>query len=166
MKKLLSFAIAFVTLTFLATLPSYAINPSKTNETTIVISENIETFEDGSQLITVVYEDVSAISTKATTFTKTGSKTASYKNSSGDVLFTLTTKGTFSVVSGTSSTCTSASYSHTAPGSGWSLKSGSASKSGNKAIGKGTFVKKTLGITVDTRDITCTLTCDVNGNLS
>ena len=49
---------------------------------------------------------------------------------------------------------------------GWSLKSGAASKSGNKAIGKGTFVKKTLGITVDTRDITCTLTCDVNGNLS
>lgn len=41
MKKLLSFAIVFATLAFLATLPSYAINPSKTNETTIVISENI-----------------------------------------------------------------------------------------------------------------------------
>lgn len=172
MKK---FLISIISITLILTniFPcASAINTNEiSNETvSVLISETIQDFGDGSKIITRIYEDIplNNYSTYSTSFTKTGSKTQTGYSNSNDVIWTLTSKGTFSVVSGTSSKCTAASYSYTAPGSGWSLKSGtgSATKSSNKAIAKGTFIKKVLGVTVETVNATCTLTCDVNGNLS
>lgn len=134
----------------------------------VLISQEVEYLADGSKIITCVYEDVAnqGIATAATTTTKSGRKTKTVQDSDGDTLFTLTVTGTFTVVTGTSATCTAASYSYTAPGSGWSLKTGSATKSSNKAIANGTFVKKVLGITTKSQDVTVTLTCSTSGTLS
>lgn len=137
-------------------------------ETTgILISREVEYLEDGSKIVTCVYEDISnqRIATAATV-TKSGSKTQTAYDSDGDVLYTLTVHGTFSVVTGSSATCTASSYSYTAPGSGWSLKTGSATKSANKATANGTFVKKVLGITTQTKTASVTLTCSTSGTLS
>lgn len=163
MKKALSFIFAAMFLFCTAALPASA-DSNSTN--TVLVSETVEKLEDGSEIVTVIYEEVPAVATASTTYTKTGSATTTYKNSDGDALFALTTHGTFTVVSGVSATCTSASVSTTIYESGWSVDSKSASKSGNQAKGTGTFKKKVLGITVDTKTLTCTLTCSVNGVLS
>ena len=135
-----------------------------------LVSETIEYLEDGTQIVTTVYDTTpyenNGVAPVATTITKSGSKTATGKNSDGDVLWTLTVHGTFRVVTGSSATCTASSYSYTAPGSGWSLKSGSATKSGNVATANGIFVKKFLGITTETRDVTVNLVCSTSGTLS
>ena len=136
------------------------------NTTMIKVSETIEYLPDGTKIVTIIEEEVPSVSTRATTYTKTGSKTSRCINDNEQTIWTFTTKGTFSVVEGTSSTCTSASYSYTTPGSNWSLKSGSATKSSNKAIGNGIFVQKILGITLKTNEATCTLTCSKTGVLS
>lgn len=134
----------------------------------ILISRQVEYLEDGSKIVTCVYEDVGTqgIAPAATTVTKSGSKTTTAYDGDGDVLYSLTVHGTFSVVTGSSATCTASSYSYTAPGSGWSLKTGSATKSANKATANGTFVKKVLGITTQTKTASVTLTCSTGGTLS
>lgn len=163
MKKALSFIFAAMFLFCTAALPASA-DSNSTN--TVLVSETVEKLEDGSEIVTVIYEEVPAAATASTTYTKTGSKTCTHKNSDGDALFALTTHGTFTVVSGVSATCTSASVSTTIYNSNWSVESKSASKSNNKATGEGTFVKRVLGIKTNTEEITCTLTCSVNGVLS
>lgn len=137
-------------------------------ETGTLISQEVEYLADGSKIVTCVYEDDvnQGIVTAATTVTKSGKKTSTIYNSDDEVLYTLTVNGTFSVVTGSSATCTASSYSYTTPGSGWSLKTGSATKSGNKATANGTFVKKVLGITTKTESRVVTLTCSTSGTLS
>lgn len=165
MKKVL-----IVFLAFLVSFSVFCLPVAQAEQETngILISREVEYFEDGSKIVTCVYEDIvnQGIATAATTVTKSGSKTSTAYDSDGDALYTLTVHGTFSVVTGSSATCTASSYSYTVPGSGWSLKSGSASRSGNKAIANGTFVKKILGITTQTKTVSVTLTCSVNGALS
>lgn len=163
MKKALSFIFAAMFLFCTAALPASADSES-TNM--VLVSETVEKLEDGSEIVTVIYEEVPAVATASTTYSKSGSKTTTYRNSDGEAQVALTTSGTFTVVSGVSSTCTASSVLTTIYNSDWSVSSKSASKSGNKAIGNGTFKRKLLGITVDTKDLTCTLTCSVNGVLS
>lgn len=136
--------------------------------TEILVSQQVEYLEDGSKIVTCVYEDIAnqGIATAATTVTKSGKKTKTGYDSDGDLNWSLTVHGTFSVVTGSSATCTASSYSYTAPGSGWSLKTGSATKSANKATANGTFVKKVLGITTQTKTASVTLTCSTSGTLS
>lgn len=141
-------------------------NALSEGQTSIVVSETVEYLPDGTKLVTVIEEEVPSVSTLSTTYTKTGSKTTKSLNANDQPIWTFTTKGTFSVVEGVSSTCTAASYSYTTPGSGWSLKSGSATKSSNKAIGNGVFVHKIIGITLRTEETSCTLTCSKTGVLS
>ncbi len=137
-------------------------------ETGTLISQEVEYLADGSKIVTCVYEDDvnQGIATAATTVTKSGKKTQTVYNSDNEVIFTLTVHGTFSVIMGNSCSCTASSYSYTTPGSGWSLKTGSATKSANKAYANGTFVKKILGITTQTENASVTLTCSINGVLS
>jgi len=74
--------------------------------------------------------------------------------------------GTFVVNEGVVSACITARYSHTISNSAWSLQSGNAAKTGNQAVASGTFIKKALGVTVQTVDTSVTLTCDKYGVLS
>lgn len=135
--------------------------------TEILVSQQVEYLEDGSKIVTCVYEDIAnqGIATAATTVTKSGKKTKTGYDSDGDLNWSLTVHGTFSVVTGSSATCTASSYSYTT-GSSWSLKTGSATKSANKAYANATFVKKLLGITINTENASVTLTCSTSGTLS
>lgn len=130
----------------------------------VVVSETTEYQEDGSY-IEIVVRELPAV-TRATT-SKSGSKTYTRKDSDGTVLWTFTEKGTFSVNTGVSATCTAASCSTSIKDSAWTVAEKTSKKSGNKAIGNGTFKKKLLGvITTLTKSCEVVLTCDKNGKLS
>lgn len=144
---------------------------AESNVETKILSTSIETFEDGSYIVTTLCEEVessisNSLSPCASTYsTKSGSKTETGYSSDGDVLWTFTLRGSFTYGSGTSS-CTAATYSYTTPGSGWSLDSASTSKSGNTAYGTGEFVKKVLFITTDSRTSSLSISCSSTGTLS
>ena len=160
MKKFLS-----VILTVILTISvcSFAVNAQSAPQTK-VISETVEYFEDGSSIITTVYENVSPKARANKTVS--GSKSRTAKNSSGEILWKFTVNGTFSVNSGVSATCTSSSYSAGNFSGGWELKTATASRSGNKAIAEGTLQQKILFVVTDTAQCRITLQCDANGTLS
>lgn len=140
--------------------------------TILLISTNVHAIENeintsctylgnGIYLETIIEEDISLFSTE----TKNGSKTNNYKDSKGNILYTIKVSGSFSYT-GSSSTCTSASVSTSVSNSYWKITSESASKSGNTAIAKATAKRYSLGFVVETRNETVTLTCSATGVLS
>lgn len=124
------------------------------------VGESVEFFSDGSYCVTTITN----IGTREA-LQKTAKKTQNYYNSDGEALFSLVVYGTFKY-DGTSASCLSSSYTYEIYDSAWSLKSATASKSGATATASGTFTKKVLGITMNTKTLTPTLTCDKDGNLS
>lgn len=166
MKKFLSLILTTVILVSLLSFNVSAVSYDKSAANEIIISETTEYFEDGSSITTTVTQQVNDIETFATTKTVSGSKTATIKNSDGDVLFKFKVNGTFSVNVGVSATCTAVSCSASDLASGWSLDSYTTSKSGNTARATGIFKKKTLLITTQTREVNISLACDANGVLS
>lgn len=131
------------------------------------ISENsttaIEVLENGDYIETVITYEDSESSARATQ-TKSGKKTASYKNSSGTVLWSVSITATFSYT-GSTATCTSKSHSATSYASSWSIKSVSSTKSGNSATAKAVATYKDGSLSTDyTKSVT--LTCSANGTLS
>lgn len=96
--------------------------------------------------------------------TKSGSKTTEYYNADGDTMWSVTVHGTFNY-NGTTSSCTSVSRSTTAPGSNWSIKSSSCTKSGNCASATATATYKGV---LTSRDYTRTVSlyCSPYGILS
>lgn len=114
--------------------------------------------DDGSYY-TVTIDETSSRSSK------TASKTYEYHSSSGDLLWKVQVRGTFTY-NGTSSACTSASHTITIYNDSWYTYSQTSYASGNEAIAKVTMKRKTLGIVTATRSVNLTLSCDENGNLS
>lgn len=135
-------------------------------ESEVVVSREVIYNPDGSYTEIVVTEKISNIMPRAETYTKSGSKSISGKTANGNTAYTFTLHGTFTVRAGVSATCTNVSYSTSNIASGWNLDSASTGKSANKAIGNATFKYKVLLITTQTEDISVTLSCDGNGNLS
>lgn len=126
--------------------------------------------DNGSYLtITLISQNSSPLSltsSSSTSFVKTGSKVVDCRDKNGDLEWQYTLYSEFSVVEGTSATCTSATYTQTIYRDDWSFSNGNATKSGNTAYGVGTFKRKVLFITVDTVNIDISISCDVYGNLS
>lgn len=130
-----------------------------------IVSETTEYFEDGSY-ITVIVTEASGSKTRATTYTQLGSKAYIGYNKDKEEMWRFTIHGTFSVNEGVSATCTAVYYTINITNDAWENKSASVSRSDNQAIGDATFIRKLLGITVETRDCHVVLTCDEYGNLS
>lgn len=105
------------------------------------------------------------LASSSTLKSKTASKTTTYKNSSGDVLWSFKVTGTFTY-NGSSSTCTAVSYTKVVNSDSWSISSASVSKSGNTATGDVTAKEKFLGITINTVNKTVTLKCSASGSIS
>ena len=166
MKKILATFLSIMIIANTLLLPSNAAPTNTSTNNFEVVSENIEYFPDGTSMTITILEEKNPLTTRATSYSKTGSKNYTLKNSSGGVLWTFTLKGTFTVNTGSSATCTSTSYSTSNLASGWELDSASTYASSNKAIGDATFKHKTLFITTDTKSCHVVLTCDANGNLS
>ncbi len=164
MKKLLSVILSVIIITTLFSFTASA-NAATANIPYRLISETVEFLDDGSSVITSVYE-YGLPQSRGSTYSKTGAKTRTAKNVDGEVIWKFKVTGTFSVNTGASATCTAASYSVSDLSNGWELKSATATRSGNKAIANGTFQRKVLFIVTDTQDCSVTLQCDANGNLS
>lgn len=163
MKKFLAIIMSVMLSVGLMGLNISAASDDTINRT--LISETVEYLEDGSSITISVYED-NAPMTRASTYSKSGSKTYTARNSDGDILWKFTVQGVFSVTEGSSSSCTSSKYTSEIVDDSWSLKTASASKSGNKAIGNATYQSKVLFIVTDTKSCTVELKCDTYGNLS
>lgn len=125
---------------------------------TVDESSEITYLDDGSYYVTTITESLARS-------TKSGSRSTTYYSSSDVALWKVTIKGTFSY-DGTSATCTSASHTVTIYDSAWYTYSQNSYESSNKAIAEVTMKQKMLGITITTRNVTLTITCDKNGNLS
>jgi hypothetical protein len=125
-----------------------------------------EYFPDGSYVEVTVENQSPTSLLRAAASTKSGSKTATYKNSAGDSLWSVKVSGTFSY-NGSTSSCTSSSVTATSYSSYWSIVSKSASKSGNKATAKATANQySALNTVTATATYTVSLTCSASGTLS
>lgn len=169
MKKLIKKSIAIITLIVFCAIPT--VHAEKIDNVSLgqeLINEEIIE-KDGLYITISTFEDKKAtnnVSPFSNTYEKSGKKTYTAKNADKETLFSFTIHGTFSVNSGVSASCTKSSYSHSITNNAWELKTATAKRSGNKAIGDGEFVKKLLFVTVETFNANVVLTCDSNGNLS
>lgn len=161
MKNIKSIMAAFTALIMIFALAVPVMADEITGET--VESVTMEYLEDGSYYETVITVDDNENGDSgimSTTKTKTGSKKASYKNKSGDVLWYVKVTGKFTY-NGSTSKCTSASATAASNSSSWKIIDKSSSKSGNKAIGKATAKEQSTSLT---RAVT--LSCSKTGKLS
>ena len=144
-------------------VPSVDASESEESGELVLVSETVKYLEDGSSIITSVYEEV--VQTRSNLYTKTGSKVDRYVSTEGETVWSLTVHGEFRIVEGASVTCTSASCSTAIYNDAWSCTRKSAFPSGNQAVANGQFQKTLLGIVVDTENVNVTLSCDPYGNL-
>ena len=118
---------------------------------------------DGSYVITTLNISYTA----AYSTSKTASKTAVAYSPNGSKICTFTVTGTFEINSGSSVSCTSASYSKSIYDSTWNFISASTSRNNSSssqasASAKGYFKNATGG----SQTLTPTVYCDKNGNIS
>lgn len=96
---------------------------------------------------------------------KTGSKTYTYYNSDSVMQWKVTLTGSFTY-NGASSMCTDSDITIDLYNSNCYIVSQVAGKEGNIARGSATIGLRFLGITVEKKSASLTLTCDADGNLS
>lgn len=162
MKKLITlFSIIALLLGTLYSNASTADAAAFTAQTEIIPLDNGDYIET---TITGIPTAPSGISTLSAAKTVTKSKTSRYKNKSGDTLWSVTIRATFSY-NGTTSKCTSCSHSTTCPSNSWKIKSASSNKSGNSATAK---VIVTHFYSNDSTDYikSVTISCSKNGTVS
>ena len=123
---------------------------------------NIEFFEDGSYIITVI-ETNRTLLVPLSNITKT--KTEYYYDSNHNLDWKASLTASFTY-NGTTSSCTNASIGYHIYDSDWRLTSSNCSKSGATATGNFTFKHYVLLIPNKTINKTLTLTCDKNGNVT
>lgn len=117
-------------------------------------------FEDGSYAIVGIVTNETRASGSIS-----ANKPYTYYSSNGVAQWKAVLSGSFTYT-GSSATCTKSSCSVTVYNSEWYTISKSAGKSGNTATGSFSIGRKLMGVTVETKDITLTLSCDKNGSLS
>lgn len=158
MKRYLSLFLMLVMLGGVLSFPVSAASHESAAESS---QTTVEYFADGSYLVTTVTE----YSKGARSSTQSGSKTSHYYNSKGVEQWAATINGTFSY-DGSFATCTSAFTAYAIYDSSWKLKSASAEKRGNQAIGYFVFKDYFLGVPINTIERTVILTCSPTGVLS
>ena len=116
-------------------------------------------FENGdfATIETIVYDDASLYAVERSS--RSSSKVYTYNNRLGNTLWTFTLRATFSY-NGTTSSVSSCSTSSSIKDNTWSCDDHYAEESGNTAYGYGSFSSS-----VDSKDVTLSLTCDKNGNI-
>ena len=122
--------------------------------------ENVIYFADGSY-VTITLEEIGARASGS----KTGKKTYTYTDSNGEASWQAVLSGTFTYT-GTSATCTASDCDITIYESVWYVVSNTPAKSSNVASVALTMGRKFLGITIEKKNYTWSITCDKDGNLS
>lgn len=168
--KKIALILTSATMFVMMPLTAFAANYEQYEQTVSTKNSYTTYLDDGSYYTTAIGSNntsiLSAVSAASTTSitSVTQTKTVTYYNADGVMLWRFTLKGTF-IYNGTTSKCTSASSTVNIYGSGWYIDSKSASASGNKAIGSVTMKRKLLGVVTSTKTVNATLTCDKNGNI-
>lgn len=153
MKKVLCFILATI---FMFSCMTFSISAISSSSNTKIIS-----LENG-YYITVTMEEINI---SRATNTKTGIKNLNIYDSDNNLCVVAKIEGTFTYT-GSSSTCTAASITYNIYNDDWKMKSATASKSSNQAVGNITAKRYTLGIPVQTVEKTFYLTCSATGKLS
>lgn len=125
-----------------------------------VTTTEVEVYDDGSYAVIETVIEQSGISVRATTNTKSASRTYTYYSSGNKKEWDFTVKGTFSY-DGSTAKATAVSTSYNIYVSGWSLSSRDSSKSGAKVTATGNFKYKTM-----TKSTTIGLKCSASGTIS
>ena len=154
MKKLFLSMLTFLCCCSLLVAPVHAVNTASTT-----ISTHRTDFQDGSYIIEVVTLDDPTIQSRAT-YSTSGSKLATYYNSSDTAIFGVKVTGTFTYTGSTSKATNSVATVYIYDSSA-TYVSKSASYSGNTAYATGKAKYNYVTIPVST-----SLSCDKNGNLS
>ena len=132
---------------------------------TVTKYSTIEYLDNGDYIVTELVVDLpnapSQEKVQETRATKTGSKTASYYNSAGSKIWSITVTGTFSYTSGSSSTATNSTATVNIYNSNAKFVSKNAYTSGSTATASGTV---SFMATPTTKSVS--VTCDKYGNLS
>lgn len=125
---------------------------------------NIEQFEDGTYIIVSVSEEY-GVTAFSTAKVKNATKTYTYKDASGNILWQFILTGKFEY-DGTTSNCKGVSKSTANIADGWRLDTYAIWADANMAKGEAVFKKKVLLVDVKTCEINLNITCDKNGNIS
>lgn len=133
--------------------PVSAVSASKETKTTI------EYLDNGDYIETIITWEESL-----TRASKTASKTSNYKNSEGEVMWSVTIRGTYTY-DGIVALCTSCTHSTSVSSSVWTIKSSSSSRSGNTATANATATLKVGFISKDYA-MSVKLSCSPDGTLS
>lgn len=161
-----------LTLLLVLTLLSVSFTENKVyaNDLQLIEQISVEELDNGDYIETIITSDSfdiplsSVLSTMSSSKTITKTKTATYKNSAGTVLWSVSIKATFTY-NGNTSKCTSCSHSTTAPSKDWSIKSCTSSKSGNKATAKAVAIH-TIATGSSTITKSVTISCSPSGKVS
>lgn len=159
-KKITSILLSLILLTGLS-LTSFASNYDENQEAI----QTIEYFEDGSSLEIILRAE--PVLTRSNSFNAYGTKTLTFRDNDGNVIWEVNFKATFNVNQGVSATCTAASFeTPRIYDSNWKYITNTTSKNGNKASGTITMRKYFMGLPVRTETPTTTITCDIYGKLT
>lgn len=133
----------------------------------VTLNSQIERFDDGSYAIIVAtcIRSNTAINNYSSQSTKTGTKTYSYYNSSGQKMWYIKVIGTFTYGNGTY-TCTKSDIETKSYSSYWSLSGASAARSGATAYAGVTAKRYYNGTLTNTIQKTISLTCNPDGSFS
>lgn len=156
MKRKLSICILITALVALMATPIFAAAEISKPVTTT----EVEVYDDGSYAVIETVVEQSGITVRATTNTKSASRTYTYYNASEVKAWDFTVKGTFSY-DGITAKATAVSTNYNTYVSGWSLSSRYSSKSGSKVTATGNFKFKTM-----TKSTTIGLKCSSSGTIS
>lgn len=130
------------------------------------VQEFVDYLEDGSYFTTTIVTNRTSKLRALNSNTCSGSKTTTYKSSSGKKLWSVTVNGSFTYTTGASAKCTKSTVSTSTYSSSWKVSNSSASKSGNKANATATGTQYLSSIPIGSIKKTVTLTCSVKGTLS
>lgn len=139
------------------------------SNTTIMTSASqsntvVETFSDGSYIESSL-SFPSTYETFSNSSTKIASKTSTYKNNSGKILWSVTVTGSFTY-NGSTSKCIRSTVSTTCPDRNWKIVKSFASKTDSTASATVSTAQYLNGIHMRTINRTIKLTCSKTGKLS
>ena len=162
MKKALS--LLLVSLLLIVSLLPTTIYAAESNElddrVAAVVQQETINLPDGCVLEVQIFEQFSREANY-----KNGSKTLTYRNNNGTILWTATLSARF-YYDGATSDCVSASLTTHFNDSSYYEVSRSVTREDWTATADFTIGHRVLGVTVSTSSYTLTLSCDMNGNLS
>lgn len=133
----------------------------------VTLNSQIERFDDGSYAIIVAtsIHNNPAFNNYSSQSTKTGTKTYSHYNSSGQKMWYIKVIGTFTYGNGTY-TCTKSDIETKSYSSYWSLSGASSARSGATAYAGVTAKRYYNGTLTNTIQKTISLTCNPDGSFS